>query len=50
MNYQRMIRKDNFKLLVYPKINKVLLFDLKNDPHEMNDLSNDSRYFQRKLK
>ena len=47
MDYQRMIRKDNFKLLVYPKINKVLLFDLKNDPHEMNDLSNDSRYSER---
>ena len=47
MNYQRMIRKDNFKLLVYPKINKVLLFDLKNDPHEMNDLSNDSRYSEK---
>ena len=47
MNYQRMIRKDNFKLLVYPKINKVLLFDLKNDPHEMNDLSNNPGYFKR---
>ena len=34
-----MIRKDNFKLLVYPEINKVLLFDLKNDPEEMNDIS-----------
>lgn len=34
-----MIRKDGFKLLVYPKINKVLLFDLKNDPEEMNDLA-----------
>ena len=30
MNYQRMIRKDNFKLSL-PQINKVLLFDLKND-------------------
>ena len=47
MNYQRMIRKDNFKLLVYPKINKVLLFDLKNDPNEMNDLSNNPGYFER---
>ena len=47
MNYQRMIRKDNFKLLVYPKINKVLLFDLKNDPHEINDLSNNPGYFEK---
>ena len=41
MNLQRMIRKDNFKLIVYPKINKTLLFDLTNDPNEMNDLSED---------
>ena len=39
LNVNRMIRKDNFKLLVYPEINKVLLFDLKNDPEEMNDIS-----------
>ncbi len=36
---QRMIRKDGFKLIFYPKINKLLLFDLKNDPEEMKDLS-----------
>ncbi|MFX0557568.1 sulfatase-like hydrolase/transferase [Maribacter sp. CXY002] len=36
---QRMIRKDGFKLLVYPKINKVLLFDMKKDPNEMHDLA-----------
>ena len=34
-----MIRKDGFKLIVYPKIKKILLFDLKNDPFEMNDIS-----------
>ena len=39
MQLQRMIRKDGYKLLVYPKIGKVLLFDLEKDPHEMNDLS-----------
>lgn len=36
---QRMIRKDGFKLIAYPKINKILLFDLVNDPEEINDLS-----------
>ncbi|MBT8184559.1 MAG: sulfatase-like hydrolase/transferase, partial [Eudoraea sp.] len=36
---QRMIRKDGFKLTVYPKIDKILLFDLEKDPEEMNDLS-----------
>ncbi len=39
LGLQRMIRKDNFKLLVYPKAQKVKLFDLKNDPDEMNDIS-----------
>lgn len=39
VNFQRMIRKDGFKLLVYPKVNKVLLFDLENDPNEIADLS-----------
>lgn len=41
MNSQRMIRKNGFKLLVYPDISKVLLFDLKKDPLEMHDLAND---------
>ena len=39
LDVQRMIRKDNFKLLVYPKINKTLLFDLNNDPEEMQNLA-----------
>ena len=38
VNTQRMIRKDGFKLLVYPKLNKILLFDMANDPEEMYDL------------
>ncbi len=38
---QRMIRKDQFKLIVYPKISKVLLFDLEKDPLELEDLSLD---------
>ena len=40
INYQRMIRKDGFKLIVYPKIKKILLFDLANDPEEMDNLAN----------
>ncbi len=41
VDFQRMIRKDGYKLLVYPKINKVLLFDMKKDPQEMHNLSKD---------
>jgi arylsulfatase A-like enzyme len=36
---QRAIRDDRYKLLVYTKINKSQLFDLKEDPGEKNDLS-----------
>lgn len=39
IDYQRMIRKDGFKLIVYPKLNKILLFDMKSDPEEMHDLA-----------
>jgi len=35
---QRAVRKDNWKLIVYPKINKTQLFDLKADPDELKDL------------
>ncbi len=41
VNYQRMIRKDGYKLLVYPEVPKVLLFDMDEDPLEMNDLAED---------
>lgn len=44
IKFQRMIRKDEFKLIVYPKLNKVLLFDMENDPEEMNDLSENPEY------
>lgn len=44
VDWQRMIRKDGFKLIVYPKINKTLLFDMEADPYEMQDLSEDAAY------
>ncbi len=44
VNSQRMIRKDGFKLMVYPKLNKVLLFDMANDPEEMYDLADEEKY------
>jgi arylsulfatase A-like enzyme len=36
---QRMIRADGFKLIVYPRIETIRLFDLNKDPLEMNDLA-----------
>ncbi len=44
MNFQRMIRKDEFKLIVYPKGNTLLLFDMKNDPEEINNLAENPEY------
>jgi arylsulfatase A-like enzyme len=39
LDAQRMIRKDGYKLMVFPNIKKILLFNLSDDPEEMNDLS-----------
>lgn len=49
INWQRMIRTKNFKLIVYPNAKKLLLFDMLNDPMEMNDLSDDPAYQATKL-
>ncbi len=38
---QRMIRTDRWKLIEYPQVNRVQLFDLAADPDERNDLSGD---------
>ena len=40
---QRMITKGDYKLIAYPKANKLRLYNLKDDPDEVNDLiDNDS--------
>ena len=44
VDVQRMIRKDGFKLIIYPKIDKLLLFDMEKDPNEMNDLADSPEY------
>lgn len=38
---QRAVRDDRWKLIVYPQINHRQLFDLKDDPHETKDISQD---------
>ena len=39
VNFQRMVVSGNHKLLLFPKVKKALLFNLKNDPEEMKDIS-----------
>ena len=41
---QRMIRVDRWKYAIYPLVNKVQLFNLKNDPHELVNLSGREEY------
>lgn len=42
---QRMVRTDRYKLIVYPRVNKVRLFDMKKDPLEMHDLAGQKKYY-----
>ena len=39
-----MVRTDRYKLVLYLKNNVVRLYDLKKDPHEMNDLAGKAKY------
>lgn len=38
-NVQRALRDDRWKLIRYPRVDRTQLFDLRADPHEMNDLA-----------
>lgn len=44
INSQRMIKKEGFKLIVYPKANTLKLFDLDNDPDELTNLAGVAAY------
>ena len=41
-SYQRMVRTKTHKLIVYPQIQRVQVFDVAKDPWEMHDLSTDA--------
>jgi len=43
---QRMVRHGDFKLIVYPEAKTVLLYDLKNDPHETKNLAGQAEHVQ----
>lgn len=44
IDLQRMVRSDQYKMIMYPKINIVRLYDVQNDPNEMNDLAANPSY------
>ncbi len=43
-HFQRMVRSQDFKLIYYPMIKRTQLFDMKADPLEMHDLSEQAQY------
>jgi len=43
-DFQRMVRTQRYKLIRYPHVNEVQLFDLKRDPWETKDLAEDPQY------
>lgn len=44
---QRMVRKEGWKLIYYPLIDRYQLFDLGEDPYEQADLAGESKYKDR---
>jgi arylsulfatase A-like enzyme len=41
---QRSIRDNRWKLIRYPLVDRTQLFDLKTDPHELNNLAEEQKY------
>jgi arylsulfatase A-like enzyme len=46
-NVQRAIRDPRWKLIVYPQVNRVQLFDLESDPDELRDLASAPEHGER---
>jgi arylsulfatase A-like enzyme len=44
---QRMICDGEYKLIYYPKIDRTILYNMKDDPLEQNDLATDAKYFEK---
>jgi arylsulfatase A-like enzyme len=44
---QRAVRRGDWKLYRFPLVNHTMLFNLREDPHELNDLASDPQHAQR---
>lgn len=44
IKFQRMVRTEKYKMIVYPNAKKILIFDMVNDPQEMTDLADNADY------
>ena len=48
-NFQRIIRKDGFKLMFFPKNKRIELYNVEDDPFELNNLAGDENYYEKIL-
>ncbi|GAB5561645.1 MAG: sulfatase-like hydrolase/transferase [Synoicihabitans sp.] len=46
LTFQRLVRTDSHKLIYYPELDRHQLFDLRKDPHEINDVIDDPAYVE----
>ena len=44
MKKQRMVRRDQMKLIHYPEVDRYEMYDLSQDPHEMHNLSESAQH------